>query len=106
MDQKSQEMFDEILSLDQETLNDEQKGFLMARRGYFNDEQKKRYAEMIKLHEAGKLFASTEEDESDLTTLSLAKLKDIAKEEGVDVKGLKSAKEFAKAIKVAREDNE
>lgn len=105
MDNKSQEMFDALIAMDQESLNDEQKGFLMARRGYFNDEQKKRYAGMIKLHEEGKLFADKDEDESDLNTLSLATLKKVAKEEGVDVKGLKSVKEFRKAIQASRDEN-
>lgn len=103
MDPKSQEMFDQIIAMDQESLNIEQKQFLMARRPYFNDEQKKRYADMIKLHEAGKLTEEVEEDENDLETLSLASLKKIAKEEKVDVKGLKSAKEFVKAIEASRE---
>lgn len=104
MDQKSQEMFDEIVAMDQEALTLEQKQFLMARRGYFNDEQKKRYADMIKLHEAGKLVADTEEDEKDLSTLSLDSLKAVAKEEGVDVKGLKSVNEFRKAIQASRDE--
>lgn len=103
MDQTSQAMFDQLIQMDQESLNDEQKGFLMARRGYFNDEQRKRYSKMIELHEAGKLFGSTEEDENDLSTLGLPALKAIAEEEGVDVKGLKSKAEFVKAIKASRE---
>lgn len=106
MDPKTQEMFDTIIAMDQDSLTNEQKGFLMARRSYFNDEQRKRYADMIKLHEAGKLLVDdTEEDENDLSTLSLASLKKVAKDEGVDVKGLKSAKEFRKAIEASREDN-
>lgn len=96
-------MFDDILSRDQETLSIEEKRFLMARRDYFNDEQKKRYADMIKLHKAGKLVEEVEEDENDLNTLSLPSLKEVAKEEGVDVKGLKSKKEFIVAIKAHRE---
>lgn len=103
MDQDTQNMFDEIVAMDQEALNDDQKGFLMARRGYFNDEQKKRYSKMIELHEAGKLVSAREEDENDLSTLSLASLKAVAKEEEVDTKGLKSAKEFAKAIQAHRD---
>jgi hypothetical protein len=53
MDQKSKELFDAIIEMDQESLNEEQAGFLMARRGYMNDEQRKRYAKMIEKHEAG-----------------------------------------------------
>ncbi len=104
MDKQSQEMFDAIVAMDQEVLNDEQKGFLMARRGYFNDEQRKRYADMIKLHESGKLFKTKDEDESDLSTLSLKTLKKVAKDEDVDVKGLTSADEFRKAIQSARDN--
>ncbi len=102
MDSKTQELFDQIVSMDQDSMTDEQKGFLMARRGYMNDEQRKRYAGMIKLHEDGKLFPAPEEDESDLETLSLKKLTAIAKAEKVDVKGLKSVKEMARAIKAHR----
>lgn len=103
MDSQSQEMFEQLKAMDQESLNIEQKRFLMARRDYFNDEDKKRYAEMIKLHEAGKLVEEVEEDENDLNTLTLASLKEVAKEEGVEVTGLKSKAEFVKAIKAHRE---
>jgi len=103
MDTKTQEMFDELIAMDQEVLNDDQKRFLMARRSYFNDEQRKRYASMIKLHEDGELFES-KEDLSDLSTLSLKTLKKVAEEEGVDVKGLKSEKEFRKAIQASRDN--
>lgn len=106
MDQQTQEMFDQLVAMDQDSLNDEQKGFLMARRGYFNDEQRKRYADMIAKHEKGTLVGKKAEDENDLSTLKLARLKEIATEEGVDVKGLKSVAEFVKAIKAHREDAE
>lgn len=102
MDETTKALFDEIIAMDQETLNDEQKGFLMARRGYFNDEQKKRYADMIKLHEAGKLFKKKEEDEDDLSTLSMASLKKVAKAEDVNINKLKSEKEIIKAIEAKR----
>lgn len=105
MDSKSQEMFDAIIAMDKDSLSREQLGFLMARRGYMNDEQRKRYAELIKKHEAGTLFKDEDEDESNLNTLSLASLKALAKEEGVVVTGLKSTKEFVKAIQAKRDDN-
>jgi hypothetical protein len=104
MDEKTKEIFDEILAMDQNELNDDQKGFLMARRGYFNDEQKKRYADMVKAHEAGKLIKEVKEDEDDLSTLKLATLKKIAKEEGVNINKLKSEKEIIKAINAKREE--
>lgn len=106
MDQKSQEVFDQLIAMDQESLNDDQKGFLMARRGYFNDEQRKRYSKMIEAHEKGTLFGKKAEDENDLSTLKLPALKKIAEEEGVEVKGLKSVAEFVKAIKAHRENAE
>lgn len=103
MDSQTQEMFDQLKAMDQESLNIEQKRFLMARRDYFNDEDRKRYADMIKLHEAGKLTEEVEEDASDLNTLTPASLKEVAKKEGVEVTGLKSKAEFVKAIKAHRE---
>lgn len=105
MDSKSQEIFDELLAMDKDSLSLEQKQFLMARRGYFNDEDKKRYADIIKLHEAGKLTEEVEEDEDDLKTLSLAKLKKLATAEKVEVKGLKTVAEFARAIQAKRDED-
>lgn len=106
MDNTSQEMFDQIIQMDKDSLSKEQRGFLMARRGYMNDEQRKRFADMIKAHEAGTLENEGEEDENDLSTLSLKSLKAVATEEKVNVKGLKSAKEFIKAIQAHRDDQE
>lgn len=104
MDTTSQELFDRIIQMDKDSLTREQLGFLMARRGYMNDEQRKRYADVIKKHEEGTLFEEEEEDENDLKTLSLASLKALAKEEGVDVKGLKAKGEFIKAIQAQRDE--
>lgn len=100
MDTESQKMFDIIIAKDQDSLSEEEKGFLMARRGYFNDEQRKRYADMIKLHEAGKLFKA----EKSLSEMSLAELKAEAKERGVDIKGLKNAKEILSAIEDSEDE--
>ena len=102
---ETQEVLNFILSLDIEELSDDQKEFLMARRSYLNAEQKTKYSKLIKLHEEGKLVTK-DEDESNLESLSLAKLKKIAKDEGVDIKKLVSVKEIAVAIKNAREDAE
>lgn len=99
-------MFNAIIAMDKDSLTREQLGFLMARRGYMNDEQRKRYADFIKKHEAGTLFEDEVEDESNLATLSLASLKAVAKEEGVNVKGLRSTKEFVKAIQAHRDEQE
>jgi len=51
MDKTTQEVFDSILALDKDTLTEEQRGFLMARRSYFNDEQRARYKDLIADHE-------------------------------------------------------
>lgn len=53
MDTQSKELFDSLVAMDKEALTTEQKAFLMARRPYFNDEQRKRYADLIEEHEAG-----------------------------------------------------
>jgi len=52
MDQKTQEVFDEILALDKDQLTEEQRQFLMARRSYLNEMQRKHYADLIEAHEA------------------------------------------------------
>ncbi len=54
MDEESKKMLEVIMSKSQEDLSTEERGFLMARRSYLNDEQKKRYADMIEEHEGGK----------------------------------------------------
>lgn len=105
MDSQSQEMFNGLLALDKDSLSLEQKQFLMARRPYFNDEQRKRYADIIKQHEDGKLVAEVEENEDDLKTLSLKKLQALAKAEKVEVKGLKTVAEFARAIQAKRDED-
>lgn len=105
MDPDSQVIFDQIIAMDQEAMTDDQKAFLMARRPYFNDEQKKRYADMIKSFEEGTLFKGVDEDENDLSTLKLPALKALAEEEGVNVKGLKSVAEFRKAIQAKRDED-
>jgi hypothetical protein len=98
MDTKSQELFDKIISMDQETLTDEQKGFLMARRDYMNDEQRKRYADMIELHEKGELFTVP------LEKMSVAQLKAEAKKRKVSITGLKTAEEILSAIEEAEQE--
>lgn len=99
MDTESQKVFDQLVQMDQETLSDDQKGFLMARRSYFNDEQKKRYAGMIKLHEEGKLLST----EVALEDMSLAQLKAEAKKRKVSITGLKTAEEILEAIQESEE---
>ena len=52
LDTQSKETLDIILSKDQASLSTEEEAFLLARRSYLNDEQLKRYASLIKAHEA------------------------------------------------------
>lgn len=104
MDQETQAMFDQIVEMDQNSLDDTQKGFLMARRSYMNDEQRKRYADMIKLHEAGKLFEAPEDAEVALGDMTVPQLKAEAKKREVDITGLKTGKEILKAIEDAEDD--
>lgn len=61
MDKDSQAIFDSILAMDKANLSTEQLGFLMARRSYMNDEQRKRYADEIKAHEGGLKKSKKEE---------------------------------------------
>lgn len=104
MDHESQVMFDEIIALDKDALSEEQKGFLMARRSYFNDEQRKRYADMIKLHESGKLLESDSDEDVALGDMTVAQLKAEAKKREVDVEGLTTKKDLLKAIEDAEGD--
>jgi hypothetical protein len=99
MDKESQKVFDQIVSMDQESLSDEQKGFLMARRSYMNDEQRKRYAGMIKLHEDGKLFVK----EVALEDMDLKQLKAEAKKRKVSITGLKTEEEIIEALQEAED---
>lgn len=100
MDQQSQEILEVILGKDKDRLSTEELGFLMARRGYLNDEQRARYADLINKHEKGKLFSSDED--TDLGSMTLKELKAVAKAEGVDIKGLKTEGEIIDAINEAR----
>lgn len=83
MDTKSQELFDKIISMDQAMLTEDQIGFLMARRGYMNDEQRKRYADMIEEHENKPETA----EEKPIADMSVKALNAKAKE--LNIKGAK-----------------
>lgn len=104
MDKASQELFDQIIAMDKEALSTEQIGFLMARRSYLNDEQRKRYADMIKLHEKGELLPSPEGQKVALGDMNLKQLKAEAKKREVDISGLKTEKEIIKAIEDAEDE--
>lgn len=52
MDPLSQEMFNKLVVVDSEGLNESEKGFLLARRDYMNDAQRKMHSKMIDAHEA------------------------------------------------------
>lgn len=64
MDQKSQEMLEEILKRDKTSLDEVQTAFLRARRSYLNDEQRARFSDLLEgLDEAPKKKAKKEEVE-------------------------------------------
>jgi hypothetical protein len=83
MDKETQEIFDTILAGDKETLNSEQLGFIMARRSYMNDEQRKRFKKEIDLHEEGKLIMGEEVSLGAMTMKELA-----AKAKTLKIKGI------------------
>jgi len=99
MDIKSQEMFDAILEKDQNTLNTEEISFLVARRSYLNDEQKKRYEKLI---DAQLAKNDGGEDLGDaLDDMSVADLKELAKANEVDITGLRKGDDIKKALRDA-----
>ena len=107
MDSESKALFEEIVKKDQDSLTRPEAEFLMARRSYMNDADRKRYADMIKKHEAGELFPEEASGEVDLSTLSLKQLKKIAKDKGVEgISKLKTAEDLIEAINAVEESDE
>ena len=53
MEQDVKEVLESILAKDKAELDDQEKAFLLARRSYLNEEQRARYADLIKAHEDG-----------------------------------------------------
>lgn len=102
MDLQSKETLEIILQKDKASLTTEELGFLMARRSYLNEEQRAKYADLIKKHEAGSLFEDEAGDSEDLSSMTLKQLKAVAKAEEVDIKGLKTESEIIDAINEAR----
>jgi hypothetical protein len=51
MDKQSQEMFDKLMRLDIDALNESELAFLIARRSYMNEVERARYSVAIKAHE-------------------------------------------------------
>lgn len=98
MDAQTQEMFDTIIAADKDTLNDQQREFLMARREYMNDDQRKRYADMIEDHEAN---IGKSGKEVPLSKMKLDELK--AKAEALGIDGFEDMKkdELVEAIEEA-----
>lgn len=95
MDAQSQEMFDNIIAMDKDTLTVDQKAFLMARRDYFNDEQRERYADMIEEHEANM-------DATPLEEMTMKQLKAEAKKLDITVSKDMSEEDIIAAIKEAQ----
>jgi hypothetical protein len=100
MDTQSKEMLEAILAKSKDSLSTEELGFLMARRSYLNDADTARYADLIKKHEKGELFSTS--SEKDLGEMSLKELKAIAKDEEIDITGLKKESDIIDAINEAR----
>lgn len=103
MDPKSQEIFDTILTKDKNSLSLEEEQFLLARRDYMNDEQKKRYADLIKEHEKAVKSGDLGKSEDGLDEMTNAALGKLAKTEKVVIKGLTTKPEIVAAIRSARE---
>lgn len=87
MNTEAKVMLDTILSKDKDSLSTEELAFVMARRQFLNDEQRKRFAEELKKHEAGKLFKTDEIDLENLEGMPMATLAKIAKQ--LKIKGVK-----------------
>lgn len=95
-------MFDTILAKDKDSLSEGEVQFLMARRSYLNDEQRKRYADLITAHEKAVKSGKVGKSEDGLDEMKLPALKKLADKEEVDVKGLTTVPEIAAAIRAAR----
>lgn len=96
MDQASKEILEEILRKDKNSITEGEKQFLLARRGYLNDEQRERFADLIEAHEA-----SLGESGDGLDDMKPAELKALAEERGVDLTGLTRKADIIAAIRAA-----
>lgn len=102
MDKQSQKKFDALIKVNKSALNRAELEFLMARRDYMTDEQKKMFADEIDAHESGELFPV----EKNLEEMNEKELKAYAKSNKIDVKGLKGAEEILGAIREAEAGDE
>lgn len=99
MDKQSQEKFDALMKVGKGSLNKSELEFLMARRDYMSDEQRKAFKEEIDLHEDGELFPT----EKSLEDMNVKELKAFAKENEIDIAGMKKEDEIRDAIKEAQD---
>ncbi len=107
MDAESTKILNEILAGDKDTMSEEAMHFVMARRSYLNDEQRKRFEKEIKLHEAGKLFPFNKEEEGDgLEGMSMKDLAKKAKELGIKGYTGMDKKALIRAIEAETEGDE
>lgn len=106
MDADSQKIFDEILLKDQDSLSEGEVQFLMARRSYLNDEQRKRYASLIAAHEKAVKSGKAGKSADGLDEMKLPALKKLAEKEEVEIKGLTTIPEIAAAIRNERSKQE
>lgn len=65
MDSKSQELFDKLVGRGIEELSEDETAFLMGRRGYMSEDQKKKFASVIKAHEAAAKKSKKVEEEGE-----------------------------------------
>lgn len=103
MDSESQKIFDEILLKDQDSLSQEEVAFLMARRSYLNDEQRKRYADLISAHEKAVKSGTIGMSADGLDAMGVPDLRALAEKEGVELKGARSKAALMAAIRAGRE---
>lgn len=78
MNPEAQVVLEKILAKDKSTLTGDEKAFLRARRSYLNDEQTKRFADVLD---------DSDETSSPFDSLTLPALKKLAEENEVDLTG-------------------
>lgn len=85
MNPEAKEVLETILGKDKATLNQSEVEFLRARRDYLNDEQKKRFADVLEGGDAGP---------TSLSDMTVAALKQLAADNEVDIAGLSKKDEI------------
>ncbi len=89
-------VLNELVVKEPSLLNDNEKAFLRARSSYLNADQKVKFAEILK-----EVPVKSGDDGDGLEKISVKKLKALAAEKEIDIKGLKKADEIVEAIRQA-----